>query len=195
MSKSMGNFFTLRDLLDKGFTGREIRYQLLAAHYREPFNFTLDGLAGTRNALARLDESLERLREIAADAKAPAEVEILDEFTACLDDDLNVSAAWGLIFDWVRDYNRAIVAGQVPPARAASAIAAWESMDDVLGLGRPAAGQAPPEVIKIVEARHAARKNRDFKQADTLRIELLAKGWVIEDTSKGPRVKRVSKAQ
>ena len=73
MSKSLGNFFTLRDLLAKGFTGREIRYLLLTAHYRETFNFTLDGLQGARTALARIDECLGKLRELAGSETAPAE--------------------------------------------------------------------------------------------------------------------------
>ena len=122
MSKSLGNFFTLRDLLAKGFTGREIRYSLLTAHYRETFNFTLEGLQGARAALARIDECLGKLREIAnqpltrpADTLSPQSGErdgargtskLISDFTAALDDDLNISAAWGAVFEWVRETNR-----------------------------------------------------------------------------------------
>ncbi|HMO65402.1 MAG TPA: cysteine--tRNA ligase, partial [Verrucomicrobiota bacterium] len=118
MSKSLGNFFTVRDLLAQGFTGREIRQLLLTAHYREPFNFTLDGLAGARTALARLDECAAKLAELAGPVDglssppvAPVAGEkverlptgpttLLDPFTGALDDDLNVSAAWAAVFDW-----------------------------------------------------------------------------------------------
>ena len=77
MSKSLGNFFTVRDLLDKGFSEREIRYLLLSAHYRETFNFTLEGLHGARTALARIKECLGKLREISVVADAQIEVSTL----------------------------------------------------------------------------------------------------------------------
>jgi cysteinyl-tRNA synthetase len=99
MSKSLGNFFTLRDLLAKGFTGREMRYLLLTAHYRETFNFTLEGLHGARTALARIEECLGKLLEIARRDPAKAyfhnRSSVLNEFSNALDDDLNISAAWG----------------------------------------------------------------------------------------------------
>src|SRR6266498_960187 len=95
MSKSLGNFFTLRDLVAKGFSGREIRYLLLTAHYRETFNFTLDGLEAGRAALGRLDECWLKLRELSGEKSAPPEEERVARFTAALDDDLNVSGAWG----------------------------------------------------------------------------------------------------
>src|SRR5437667_777662 len=88
MSKSLGNFFTLRDLINKGYSGREIRYLLLKSHYRETFNFTLGGLDEARSALARLDECLIKLQEIAGPAKAEADDKLVNEFTHALDDDL-----------------------------------------------------------------------------------------------------------
>src|SRR5262249_52546699 len=106
MSKSLGNFFTLRDLLAQGFTGREIRYLLLTAHYRETFNFTLGGVAAARPALARLDECLAKLRGVAGNATAAVDSSLSDQFSAALDEDLNVSAAWRVVFDWVRETNR-----------------------------------------------------------------------------------------
>src|ERR1700690_204581 len=122
MSKSLGNFFTLRDLLAKGFTGREIRCLLLTAHYRETFNFTLDGLQGARAALARIDECILKLREITSSistgsagfqpassptkehqpaGKMPALPAILQRFSDALDNDLNISAAWAVVFEWI----------------------------------------------------------------------------------------------
>ena len=93
MSKSLGNFFTLRDLLAKGFTGREMRYLLLTAHYRETFNFTLKGLQDARVALMRIDECLIKLREVAGTATATNHAPLLAQFAAALDDDLNIAAA------------------------------------------------------------------------------------------------------
>ncbi len=192
MSKSLGNFFTLRDLLGKGFSGREIRYLLLQAHYRESFNFTLKGLESARTALARLDECVVRLREAAGDAAAPPEVELLQQFEAALDEDFNVSAAWGAVFEWVRRSNRAADARELRPEVAAAGLAAWKRIMGVLGLEpMTGTGEVPPELLKLLEERNAARKAKDFKRADALREELKARGWVIEDTPKGARLKRL----
>ena len=191
MSKSLGNFFTLRDLLAKGFTGREIRYLLLTAHYRETFNFTLDGLQGARASLTRIDECLTKLRELAGNAKAGADSPLLNQFSAVLDDDLNISGAWGAIFEWVRDMNRKLAENALDSAAAAAALGTWEKLDSVLGVGALKEVEVPAEITALVEARQAARKTKDFKRADALRDELKAKGWVIEDTPKGARAKRL----
>jgi len=191
MSKSLGNFFTLRDLLAKGFTGREIRYLLLTAHYRETFNFTLEGLQGARASLTRIDECLTKLREQAGQAKANGDSPLLAEFSAALDDDLNISGAWGAIFEWVRDTNRKLAEKAMDPAAAATALATWGKLDSVLGVGAPQEVEVPAEITALVEARQAARKAKDFKRADALRDELKAKGWGIEDTPKGARAKRL----
>ncbi len=191
MSKSLGNFFVLGDLTAKGFTGREIRYLLLTAHYRETFNFTMEGLQGTRTSLARIDECLAKLRELAGNTNAEPEPAMLAAFTGALDDDLNVSGAWGGIFEWVRHTNRLLTDNAVTPRQAASALAAWQRVDSVLGIGMAPEAGAPAELQTLLVQRQAARQARDFKRADAIRGELKAKGWVIEDTPKGARLKRL----
>ena len=191
MSKSLGNFFTLRDLLARGYTGREIRRELLSASYRDTFNFTFEGLDGSRTALARLDECLDKLRELAGTTTGGPAAKLIEEFTVAMDDDLNVSAAWGIIFDWVRDTNRQLAEKTLTPVVAASALAAWEKVDSVFGLGRKPEAEAPPEFIALLEERQAARKAKDFKRSDAIRDELKVKGWVIEDAPKGPKLKPV----
>jgi len=191
MSKSLGNFFTLRDLLAKGFTGREIRHLLLTAHYREPFNFTLDGLQGARTALARIDECVGKLRAAAGTAKADPEPGLIARFTAALDDDLNLSAAWAEVFDWVREINRRLAEGRFESGAAAAALATWERLDTVLGLGQVGEVSAPAEVVALMEARQAARQAKEWRQADALRDQLKSLGWGVEDTAQGPKVKRI----
>jgi cysteinyl-tRNA synthetase len=191
MSKSLGNFFTLRDLLAKGFTGREIRYLLLTAHYRETFNFTLEGLQGARAALTRIDECLTKLRELGSAAKANGDSSLLSKFSNALDDDLNISGAWGAIFEWVRETNRKLAEHTVDATAAATAMATWDKLNSVLGVGAPKEVEVPAEITALVEARQSARKAKDFKRADAIRDELKAKGWVIEDTPKGARAKRL----
>ena len=201
MSKSLGNFFTLRDLLAKGFSGREIRYLLLTAHYRETFNFTLEGLQGAKAALGRIDECLAKLREVAGanvsfnrETVAPLNRSgdsTLQRFTDAMDEDLNVSAAWGVIFDWVRETNRALAEGSLSATQAAAALVVWERVNSVLGISAAdRADEIPAEINALLEQRQAARKAKDFRRADALRDELKSKGWVIEDTPKGSRLKR-----
>jgi cysteinyl-tRNA synthetase len=191
MAKSLGNFFTLKDLTTKGFSGREIRYLLLSAHYRETFNFTLDGLDGARKSLARIDECLTKLREVAGSEKSAPEGELLSAFEKALDEDLNVSGGWGAVFTWVHDMNRKLAENALTPAQAAAALAAWQAIDSVLGVGVATETEVPAELNALLEERQAARKTKDFKRADAIRDELKAKGWVIEDTPKGARLKKI----
>ena len=189
MAKSLGNFFTLRDLLAKGFTGREIRFLLLQAHYRETFNFTLENLQGARASLRRIDECLSKLSELAASANGQPEAAVLERFAALLDNDLNVAGAWGCVFDWVRDTNRRLAENAMSAPEAAAALATWTRLDTVLGVGGLSELAVPVAITALLEARQVARKAKDFKRADELRLELKAKGWLIEDTPKGARVK------
>lgn len=191
MSKSLGNFFTLRDLLAKGFSGREIRRLLLNAHYRETFNFTLEGLDASKASLMRIDECLGKLRELAGNMTANPDEALLKTFSDTLDDDLNISGAWGVIFEWVRQTNGRLADNSMPAAEAAAALATWTILDAVLGVGAPPEFEVPAEINALLEARQAARKAKDFKTSDAIRDELKAKGWVIEDTPKGARAKRL----
>jgi len=191
MSKSLGNFFTLRDLAGKGFNGREVRFALLQAHYRETFNFTLDGLTGARTSLARIDECIGKLRELSVHSNADAEQEVNKQFTEALDSDLNIAAAWATVFDWVRETNKRIADNSLKANDAASALAAWEKINLVLGIGAATEAEAPAEIVALLEARQAARKAKDFKRSDEIRDELKAKGWIVEDSPKGPKLKKI----
>ena len=208
MSKSLGNFFTLRDLAAKGFSGREVRYALMQAHYRETFNFTLDGLTGARTALARIDECVGKLREIGAPSSSSAQNDSPTEpqraelelgapsalptgFAEAMDEDLNISAAWATVFDWVRETNKRLAENSLAPPEAAAMLAAWGKVNSVLGIGSAAEAEAPPEIGALLAARQAARKAKDFKRSDEIRDELKAKGWVVEDSPKGPKLKKL----
>ena len=120
MAKSLGNFYTVPDVLAKGYTGRELRYALLRVHYRVPLNFTWEGMNEARESLGRIDEWLARLRKCGADARTPAPD--LHGFEDALDDDLNISAALGFLFESIRETNRAMDQNEMD---AASASAGW----------------------------------------------------------------------
>lgn len=191
MSKSLGNFFTLRDLLAKGHRAREIRYLLISASYRETFNFTLGGLDSARVALARIDECVGKLRELAGATTATPDDGLTAQFITAMDDDLNVAAAWAAVFDWVRDTNKRLADNILSASQAAAAIAAWEKVNAVLGIGAAVQEEAPADIAALLEARQAARKAKDFKRSDEIRDELKAKGWIIEDSPKGLKLKKL----
>jgi cysteinyl-tRNA synthetase len=183
MSKSAGNFYTLRDLLAEGWTGREVRYALMSCHYRDPLNFTMDGLQAARSSLQRIDEFLLKL-----DAPPAGEVpELKARFEAALDDDLNISGALGVLFEFIRDANKRTLS----PTEVAGILATWERLDEVLGLGMPVKAEVPADIQALVAERQAARKAKNFKRADEVRDQLKAAGWAIEDTPQGARAKRL----
>ena len=191
MSKSAGNFFTLRDLLEKGWTGREIRYALITVNYRLPLNFTLDeGLPGARAALGRIDEWTRRLSEkaTAPAGTLPGELAALvDGFFTALDDDLNISGAMGQLFDLIRDSNRALDAGTLDGASVAALLAEWQRINSVLRFEADAVA-IPAEVLALVEERQAVRAAKDFAASDRLRDAIAALGWVVKDSKEGPKL-------
>jgi cysteinyl-tRNA synthetase len=192
MSKSLGNFYTLRDLLAKGFSGREIRYALLTVHYRLPLNFTLAGLEAARAALARIDAWVERLRRLshsAAPGPFPEAGAAAERFLRALDEDLNISGAMGHLFDWLRESNRAMDLEHLTPAQAAQTLVQFNQINAVLALDEEARS-APQNVLALVEERQKARAAKDWALSDQLRDAILAEGWIVKDTKQGPQLLR-----
>jgi len=191
MAKSSGNFFTLRDLLDKGWTGREVRYALISVHYRGALNFTMDGLGAARVALGRLDAWRERLTEtagteITAETPNPA----TEGFFASLDDDLNISSALAVLFETLRESNRRMDEGTLSPAQARGLLNWLARVDGVLALEPEASQSIPPEVEELVAARAAARGAKEWKKSDEIRDQIAALGWIVKDTKDGQKVIR-----
>ncbi|MGV3533923.1 MAG: CysS/YqeB C-terminal domain-containing protein, partial [Chthoniobacteraceae bacterium] len=189
MSKSIGNFYTLRDLLDRGFTGREIRYELIRVNYRLPLNFTMAGMEGARTSLARIDEWVARLTEFAG-AAAPEATELsahAEQFLGDLDDDLNISGAFGHLFNLIRESNKGLDDQRLTKGQAAQLLADWQRINQVLALERDAAA-IPEEVQQLVAQRQEARAAKDWKQSDVLRDQIAALGWVVKDTKEGPKL-------
>lgn len=191
MAKSAGNFFTLRDLLEKGWSGREVRYALITTHYRGSLNFTFDGLAAARTALGRLDAWRERLIETAAAAAAAETPNAATEgFFAALDDDLNISGALAVLFETLRESNRRMDEGSLTPAQARGLLNWLARVDGVLVLEPDAAAALPPEVEALVDARAAARAAKEWKKSDEIRDQIAALGWTVKDTKDGQKVSK-----
>jgi cysteinyl-tRNA synthetase len=198
MAKSKGNFFTLDDVLARRNDPTAVRYLLLSVPYRRKLNFTFDALAGAAAAVDRIRSAAARIAEVAAGgAKKPggfpaAErgAKFVADFLAAMDGDLNTSEALGTLFPYLREVNAAIDDGSLDAAGAAAAARALGKADSVLGLLPASAEVLPAEIEARISARLAARKRRDFAEADRIRDELSGKGIILEDGPAGTRWKR-----
>jgi len=191
MSKSLGNFYTIPDVLAKGYTGREIRYALIRVNYRTQLNFTWGGMKEARESLGRIDDWLQRLREVAGDKKGNPNIDIQlgHEFEEALDDDLNISAALGFLFETIRDTNRAMDQNKLDAKTAVAWLNWWDQINKVLDFESDGA-ELPEEVAKLAEARAQARLAKDFRKSDELRDKLNALGWEARDTKDGQKITR-----
>jgi cysteinyl-tRNA synthetase len=202
MAKSLGNFYTVPDVLGKGYTGRELRYALLRVHYRVPLNFTWEGMNEARESLGRIDEWLARLREVAekenaqrptpnpprdgsavADAQCPTAA-----FEEALDDDLNISAALAFLFESIRETNRSMDENKLDAAAASAWLDWWKRVNTVLDLEAEVEIIVPPEVAQLANQRENARREKNWKQSDDLRDQISALGWEVRDTKDGPKL-------
>lgn len=190
MAKSAGNFHTLRDLLEKGWTGREVRYALLSVNYRLPLNFTFEGLAATRKSLQRIDEWVRRLESLATGPAQPHELAARTGFDDSLDDDLNISGALGHLFILINESNALMDAGGLSPGAATSLLQRWQAMNSVLGIVKPPA-DIPPEITAMVGERNAARAAKNWAESDRLRDLIQSQGWTVKDSKEGTRVTKI----
>jgi cysteinyl-tRNA synthetase len=216
MSKSLGNFYTLRDLVEKGHDAATIRYFLASSHYRAPMNLTFEGIDAAKAAVERLNECARALAtaqpvEGADDAALRAKLQqAAAEFDDCLADDLNTSGALGALFGVVRDANAALGGGGLSAPALDAARALIDRADSVFAFlpqggvgvarlvreigGKPyevvGVGNVPPSVLQQVIERQEARKAKDFARSDALRDALARDGYVVEDVTGGARVRR-----
>ena len=198
MSKTLGNFYTLRDLMEKGWQPEIVRYLLASVPYRKQLNFTFDGLKSAATAIERLRNYKLRLEtehfpEGRHEGLTARAVEALGRFEESLDDDLNTAEALGVVFEYVRDTNSAMDAGEFASGNLASTLNLLTRFDGVFDVLRPTAKHealSDAAIDALVAERAAARKARDFARADKIRTDLLEQGVILEDTKDGIRWKR-----
>ena len=198
MSKSKGNFYTLRDLLEMKHSPRAIRYLLISAHYRKQLNFTFEGLKQAENALSRIDNLIIRLSEIMRDGEGSDDVEkiieaFVNRFIETVDDDLNVSGGIGCFFDFLHEINNLIDSESLTTGDRDLIMDTLRSIDRVFGFisfPETVEGIDVERIEKLIHERAEARKDRNFKRADEIRNLLQEEGILLEDTKDGTRWKR-----
>jgi cysteinyl-tRNA synthetase len=195
MSKSKGNFYTLRDLLAKGQAPEVIRYLLLSVSYRRQLNFSMDGLQQAQASLRRVEDFALAMKERSDGSEAGSEfiseVEASRRaFIEAMDDDLNASSGLSVVFDFIRRTYQRNAQSSLSGGDARAALEFIHEIDRVFGVLRSQPGLLDEEILGQIEARHAARRRRDFAEADRIRDWLLTQGIVLEDTRDGTRWKR-----
>ncbi len=195
MSKSLGNFYTPRDMLAKGYDPMAIRYVLLSTHYKQQLNFTFKELDAAKITVDKLIDFVARLKEIKETKNNSAITEIIKkakgDFEQAMDDDLNISKALAVIFEFVRKINKAIAENKIGKKNAKDVSALLLSFDSVLGILKEKKATLTEEEKKLINEREQARKKKDYAKADEIRAKLREKGIILEDTPKGVRWKRL----
>ncbi len=200
MAKKFGNFYTLRDLLKRGYDPIVIRYLLLSTHYRAQFNFTFEGLDVARAAVERLRNFVRRLQDAEGKGSGGKVAELLRGvqvgFGEAMDDDLNVSVALAVLFDFMREVNALLDASVLSRSEADEVCALMKRFDRVLGvIGEVEREEAlSKEAEELIEKREEARKAKDWATADAIRVRLRAMGVILEDTPQGVRWRLEKKA-
>ena len=194
MSKSLGNFHTLRDLLKKGCSSSAVRYLLLSTHYRQQLNFTFKGADAAANSVERLQETVRNLKNAKGEEKK--EITLMIErsgksFESAMDDDLNVSEALAVVFEFVREINRQLETG-LGKKNAEGALKLLQDFNEILGvIDFEADAEISSEQLELVERREKLRKEGKFNEADEIREKLRLEGIGLDDTPEGLKWKRL----
>jgi cysteinyl-tRNA synthetase len=193
MGKSLGNYYTLSDIIAKGYEAKALRYVLLSTHYRQQLNFTFEGLEAAKNAIERLVNFVHRLMQAGGKGCGEKIKQLMDcvqkDFEEAMDDDLNIGPALAALFDFVRDVNKLMDDNVLSKEEAEEVYKLMVKFDKVLGvIGEVKKEEALPKgAEELIRKREEARNAKDWKTADKIREELKQMGIIVEDTPEGVR--------
>ncbi len=182
MSKSLKNFITIKEILEK-YDGKVLRYFLISNHYRTPIDFSYENLEQSKNALERLNEFVRNLK----DGKGKDDLKLINktkvQFIKAMNDDFDTPKAFATIFDFVREVNK-----KGGGKKSYKLMLEFDKIFNILSLKEK---KVPKEIIKMANEREKARKEKNWKRADEIRIEVNKKGWIIEDSEEGFKIKKL----
>lgn len=198
MSKSLGNFFTVRDVANE-YGYEPIRFMMISAHYRSPINYSKDIIKSAISSLERLytcRDNIDFLKDALKDAEASSEfISVCDEkrrkFNEAMDDDLNTADALSSLFELVKEINTYLNSGNASKKDAEYASEKFDEMADILGILYNRKNDIPEDIKKMAEERAEARKNKNWALADELRNKIAEAGFTVEDTPSGPKLVRI----
>ena len=198
MSKSLGNFYTVRDLIAQGYSPEEIRWVLISAHYRKKLNFTFDALKQARETLKGFKSFFSRLNEAVKTNKQSLVSfdfvnDHINKFKEAMADDLNISEALASVFSLEKETNKLLTAPGIGATEAKTVLNAFTGFNAILGVFdfSEEPDNVPSEIRELAETRHAARKTKDFAKADSARNQLTELGWIVEDIPAGFKLKKI----
>ena len=189
MSKTLGNYYKISDLISEGFTAEEIRFTLLNAHYRSKLDFSLKQKQEARTTIQRITDFQQRLLELKDSSETESSIpDEFEEFVAALDDDLDTPKAFAIFFGWIRSMNKLLDKGEFKFSQINGGLDFIEKFDDLFAI-IPDAESIPQNIYDLIKKREKARLKQDWKTADKIRNQLYQEGWLVADSPSGPKVR------
>ena len=189
MSKTLGNYYKISDLISEGFTAEEIRFTLLSAHYRSKLDFSLKQKQEARTTIQRITDFQQRLLELKDSSETESSIpDEFEEFVAALDDDLDTPKAFAIFFGWIRSMNKLLDRGEFKFSQINGGLDFIDKFDDLFAI-IPDAESIPQNIYDLIKKREKARLKQDWKTADKIRNQLYQEGWLVADSPSGPKVR------
>ena len=189
MSKTLGNYYKISDLISEGFTAEEIRFTLLNAHYRSKLDFSLKQKQEARTTIQRITDFQQRLLELKDSTQTESSIpDEFEEFVAALDDDLDTPKAFAIFFAWIRSMNKLLDRGEFKFSQINGGLDFIDKFDDLFAI-IPDAESIPQNIYDLIKKREKARLKQDWKTADKIRNQLYQEGWLVADSPSGPKVR------
>jgi cysteinyl-tRNA synthetase len=196
MSKSKGNFYKLEDIKDKGYSAMDLRLLFLSSHYRSSLNFTWEALQQAHKNLQKINDFLFNLESFASRGLVSPEKldtqQFREKFEAAMDDDLNTTLALSVLYELIGESNKLFSTNHLDAKNAHKILSLWQKMNSVFGLVIAGQAQIPEEIKDLIKQREKARSGKDFKKSDDLRALIENKGYLVEDTKEGQKIKLAS---